>query len=599
MPNTRPYDFCGWATRNDIRCADGRTIRKDAFIEDDGLEVPIVWQHQHNDPANVLGHALLENHPEGVYTYGWFNDTDSAKTAKSLVDHGDIKALSIYANKLQQSKNKEVLHGRIREVSLVLCGANPGAFIEFPIIAHSEDGEDTYSEEEATIYNDDGTLYLSDTTEQSVSEEVAHSDDEEEKEMPNAGGEKTVQDVFDSMTEEQKNVVYYMIGQALQDAGAAGGEAAQSDFEGDDEYMMHNVFEGDTPENTLTHDQIDSIFSYAKSHGSLKDAVLQHTAEYGIDQIDWLYPEDHNLNPTPEFIKRDTDWVAGVINGVHHTPFSRVKSMQADITADAARAKGYIKGHLKKEEVFTLLKRSTDPQTIYKKQKIDRDDILDITDFDVIAWIKGEMRIMLDEEIARAILIGDGRETDDEDHISELHVRSIWKDHELYSVKVEVPSVTGEERAKTFIKTVIKNRKKYKGSGNPTLYTTEDLLNEILLLEDGLGREMYESVESVCKKLRVRNIVTVEPMEQAGTRDATDPVTHVTKVMDLLALMVNLNDYNVGADKGGSINMFDDFDIDYNQMKYLIETRISGALVKPFSALVFEMEHPTEEADDE
>ena len=591
------YDFSGYATKNDLRCSDGRTIRKDAFKDNDGQTVPLVWQHGHNDPENVIGHALLENRADGVYCYGSFNGTSKAATAKALVEHGDITALSIYANKLKQ-QGGDVLHGIIREVSLVLAGANPGASIDFPILAHS--GEE--SETEATIYTGE-PLYLkhedkdddkAEEPEEKV-EELKHEDDEEEepkKEETKMAEEKTVKDVFDELTEEQKNVVYFMIGQALEDAGVSSEE--------EDEDMKHNVFDTDEMYgNELTHADYEQIFDDAKRLGSLRDSVIMHMEDgvlahsiptegmvgpssstasqtYGFRDPDMLFPEYRTMNNPPEWIKRETGWVQKVMGGAHHTPFSRIKSVFADITEDEARAKGYIKGKLKKEQVFTLLKRTTDPQTIYKKQKLDRDDVIDITDFDVVSWIRSEMRVMLDEEIARAILIGDGRSGASDDKIQENHVRPIVSDAPLFSIPVSVPSGTDDsETAKNFIDAAIRGRKTYKGSGTPTLFTTADMHTEMLLLEDQIGHKLYKSDQELATALRVNEIVEVEVMEGQKVDNK-----------DLLGIIVNMADYNIGADKGGEINMFDDFDIDYNQMKYLIETRISGALIKPFSAMV-------------
>ena len=565
------YDFSGWATKNDIRCSDGRTIRHNAFIENDGQVVPLVWQHQHNDPTNVLGHALLENRDEGVYAYGTFNDTEAGRHAKTLVEHGDVVSLSIYANQLKQ-KGGDVLHGKIREVSLVLAGANPGAFIDFPILEHGEE-----SESEAVIYNDSEVLTLS--HEDKEVEEKEETKEEEKPEM--AEKEKTVKDVFDEFTEEQKQVVYFMIGQALEEAGVntEDEEVEHYDEEGET-FMKHNVFDNETAnEAVLSHDAMDTIIKDAKKQGSLKESFLAHAEDYGIDGIEWLFPEDHDLNNTPEWIKRDTGWVSGVMNGVNHTPFSRVRSRFANITEDEARAKGYMKTNLKKEQVFSLLKRSTTPQTIYKKQKLDRDDVIDITDFDVVAWIKGEMRMMLDEEIARAILIGDGRLTSDDDKIFEDHIRPIVNDADLFTIKAPVVTAANADdatKAKAFIRAAIKARKNYKGSGNPTLFTTEDMLTEMLLLEDQVGRPLYESEAQLATKLRVSKIVTVEVMENFLVQ-GVDP---------LMGIIVNLKDYTVGADKGGAVNMFEDFDIDYNQQKYLIETRCSGALTVPYSAII-------------
>lgn len=573
------YDFSGWATRNNIRCSDGRTILKDAFKHNDGQMVPLVWNHDHNDPLNVLGHALLENRDEGVYTYCTFNDTDAGRNAKALVEHGDVTALSIYANQLKQ-QGPNVLHGAIREVSLVLAGANPGAFID-SIIRHGEE-----SDEEAIIYTGEN-LVLEHSQHTIVNDK--NLDAVKDNFTPPSGDkkegndEKTVQDVFDTLNEEQKTVVYALIGQALDSAN----QNENNEKEGNDD-MKHNVFDQDQKEkeNVLTHSDMENIISDGKRYGSLKDSFLAHAQEYGIENIDFLFPEAKNVNNQPDFIKRDDSYVQKVLRGVHHTPFSRIKSTHANITAEEARAKGYIKGNLKKEEVFTLLKRSTTPTTIYKKQKMDRDDIVDITDFDVVAYIKAEMRMMLDEEIARAILVGDGRSTASDDKINEQNIRPIAKDDDLYTIKKSVDvakDATEDAIAKAFIRTVIKSRKEYKGSGSPTLFTTEDMLTNCLLLEDNNGRIIYDSVDKLATTLRVKEIVPVEIMEGV-TRTAG------SKTLPLMALLVNLNDYYVGADKGGAINMFDDFDIDYNQEKYLIETRISGALVKPYSAIAYELD---------
>ena len=569
------FDFSGWATRNNLKCSDGRTIRKDAFKDNNGQKVPLVWNHQHNEPFNILGHALLENREEGVYAYCTFNDTEAGQNAKQLVEHGDVSALSIYANQLKQHGG-DVIHGSIREVSLVLAGANPGAFID-SIICHGEE-----SEEEAIIYTGED-ISLSHADNEEIKEEKPMEDT---KKVENKTDNKTVKDVFDTLTEEQKTVVYALIGQALESAGATDENDENDDEE--DNNMKHNVFDQDEmmQGNALSHSDMEEIFSDAKRTGSLKEAFLAHNATYGIDQIDTLFPEPKTMNTPPEFIKRDTNWVAGVINGVHHTPFSRIKSMFANITEDEARAKGYIKGKLKKEEVFTLLKRTTTPTTIYKKQKLDRDDIIDITDFDVVAWIKSEMRMMLDEEIARAILVGDGRLTSDDDHINEANIRPIWKDDDLYTIKTKITvaaSATDDEKAKAVIKAAVKSRKDYKGSGNPVLYTTEDFLTNCLLLEDTQGYRLYKSEQDVATAMRVSRIVTVPVMENLSRTDSE------SKTRNLVGIIVNLNDYNVGADKGGAVNMFDDFDIDYNQQKYLMETRCSGALIKPYSAIALEM----------
>ena len=570
------FDFSGWATRNNLKCSDGRTIRKDAFKDNNGQKVPLVWNHQHNDPLNVLGHALLENRDEGVYAYCSLNDTEAGQNAKRLIEHGDVSALSIYANQLKQHGG-DVIHGSIREVSLVLAGANPGAFID-SIICHGEE-----SEEEAIIYTGED-IYLSHADNEEMKEEKPMEDT---KKVENKTDNKTVKDVFDTLTEEQKTVVYALIGQALESAGKTDDNDEYDDEE--DNNMKHNVFDQDEmmQGNVLSHSDMEEIFSDAKRTGSLKESFLAHAVgTYGIDAIDTLFPEPKSMNTPPEFIKRDTNWVAGVINGVHHTPFSRIKSMFANITEDEARAKGYIKGKLKKEEVFTLLKRTTTPTTIYKKQKLDRDDIIDITDFDVVAWIKSEMRMMLDEEIARAILVGDGRLTSDDDHINEANIRPIWKDDDLYTIKTKITvgaAATDDDKAKAVIKAAVKSRKNYKGSGNPVLYTTEDFLTNCLLLEDTQGYRLYKSEQDVATAMRVSRIVTVPVMENLTRTDSE------SKERTLVGIIVNLNDYNVGADKGGAVNMFDDFDIDYNQQKYLMETRCSGALIKPYSAIALEM----------
>lgn len=568
------FDFCGWATKNDLKCADGRIIRQDAFKHNDGETVPLVWNHDHTDPYRVIGKAKLQNRPEGVYAYGSFNDTDLAHTAKICVEHGDITHMSIYANQLQQ-QGPNVLHGAIREVSLVLAGANPGACIE-SVIKHGEESED-----EAIIFTgEDITLYHSEDESKSEDNTLEHADEKKEDNMAEdtkkPEGKKTVGDVLSTLTDEQKDAVYAMIGEIV---------GNKNNKEGDAEDMKHNVFDQteDTKENTLSHDAMKTIIDDGKRYGSLKESYLAHAEEYGIQDIDYLFPEDRNLNNPPEFIKRDTGWVSKVMSGVHHTPFSRIKSQFADITEDDARARGYMKGNLKKEEVFSLLKRSTTPTTIYKKQKLDRDDIIDITDFDVVAWLKSEMRMMLDEELARAYLIGDGRLASSDDKINEQNIRPIAYDSDLFTIKTKVSvaaSATTDDKAKAFIKAVIKSRKNYKGSGEPTLYTTEDLITDCLLIEDTTGRVIYDSLDKLKNVLRVKEIVIVPVME--GVKGVGGG--------DLLGIIVNLADYNVGADKGGAINMFDDFDIDYNQQKYLIETRCSGALIKPYSAIALELD---------
>ena len=587
------YDFSGYATRNDLKCSDGRTIRAGAFKECNGKVVPLVWQHQHGDPMNVLGHALLEEKSDGMYAYCSFNETEPAKQAKQLVLHGDVNQLSIYANKLVQ-KSGDVLHGAIREVSLVIAGANPGAMIDNIAMAHGEDGES----DEAVIYNDDFIDNLGGETED-VEDSIEHSEEEneeviehaesedkqEEKKMAEDSGakEKTVQDVIDTMNEEQKKVMMYLVGVAAE----KGGEKETED-EGEKE-MKHNVFDnseeytGAADQAELTHSQIETIINDGKKFGSLRDSFLAHADDYGIKDIDWLFPEAKTFTDKPEFISRKMEWVSTVMSGVHKSPFSRIKSMFADITEDEARAKGYIKGNLKKEEVFSLLKRTTTPTTIYKKQKLDRDDIIDITDFDVVAWIKAEMRVMLDEEIARAILVGDGRLASDDDKINEDNIRPIWKEADLFCLKKEVTvGADDDATAKNFIKAAIKARKDYRGSGNPVLFTTEDNLTDILLLEDSIGHKLYKTEAEVATAMRVSKIVTVPVMENL-TRQVTKSGNTYTNT--LMGIIVNLNDYNVGADKGGAISMFDDFDIDYNKYTYLIETRLSGALIKPFSAI--------------
>ena len=622
------YDFSGWATRNNLRCSDGRTILQDAFKDNDGETVPLVWNHQHNDPNNVLGHALLENRKDGVYAYCSFNDNESGRAAKELVQHGDVAALSIYANKLKQNGHN-VLHGAIREVSLVLAGANPGAYID-SVMCHGDSDE-----EEAIIY----TGYP-----------IQHAEDSEE---PEAGAKvRTVGEVLDTMNDEQRNAVYVLIAEALKqngvnpDAIQHADEEIESTQEGDDltvgevldtlnerqaavvnallekaqhddgsklsaeahqvfnslsntqkqvvyaligdvlngteneeeePEMKHNVFDNsDVQEDVLSHSEMNTIIGDAKRYGSLKESFLSHADEYGIEQIDYLFPDAKTMNNTPEFIKRDQDWVTKVMGSVHHSPFSRIKSIFADITEDEARAKGYIKGKLKKEEVFSLLKRTTTPTTVYKKQKMDRDDVTDITDFDVVAWLKSEMRMMLDEELARAFLFGDGRLSSSDDKINESNIRPVMSDEDLYTIKTTVDKGDSDSTAAwNFIVAAIKARKDYKGSGNPTLFTTEDMLTNMLLLTDNVGRDLYADEGQLAKKLRVKEIVTVPVMENLKDADGNE----------VCGLIVNLADYNVGADKGGSVNMFDDFDIDYNQQKYLIETRCSGALVKPYSAI--------------
>ena len=582
-PKYRDCSFSGWATRNNLTCGDGRVIRKDAFKDNDGKKVSLVWNHEHNDPLAVLGHAFLENREDGVYAYGYFNDSEAGQAAEKLVHNGDVSSLSIWANKLKQNTLpngcKEVVHGEIRELSLVLAGANPGAYIDC-VMAHSDDADEDSISELYAGYNENIVIHS------------AESNEKEENEMADnikkTDGEETVEDVFNTLTEKQKTVVYAMIGQIMEDNDINDDDDNEDNdemghSEGDD-YMKRNVFDNDDQQDeVLSHAAMETIIGDAKRFGSLKESFLAHADEYGIEQIDYLFPEAKTLNNPPEFIKRDTGWVSTVMGAVHHTPFSRIKSVFANITEDEARAKGYIKGNLKKEEVFSLLKRTTTPTTIYKKQKLDRDDVIDITDFDVVAWLKSEMRVMLDEEIASAILIGDGRLSSSDDKINESNIRPVVSDSELYTIrqKVSVPTnATDDDKAKAMIKSAVKARKNYKGSGNPTFYTTEDWLTNALLLEDTQGHRLYKNDADVAAAMRVSKIVTVPVMEGVKGPEGGD----------LIGIIVNLADYNVGADKGGAVNMFDDFDIDYNQQKYLIETRCSGALVKPYSAIELELD---------
>ena len=625
------YDFSGYATRNDIKCSDGRIIRQDAFKECDHKKVPLVWQHDHMTPDNVLGHAMLENREDGVYAYGVFNSTPSGQNAKECVINGDVNALSIYANKLRQN-GSNVIHGAIREVSLVLAGANPGAYIDTVLVHDYDDEEEAeicfnepislaHAEEETK----DESMADETSNEETVQDvidsmnekqknvlyalvgmaaedggEVRHAEDEEPPKEDNS--EETVQDVIDSMNEKQKNVLYALVGMAAEGTDETD-ENDDTDVEGDED-MKHNVFETDTEDNTLAHAEVfDEILRDAKRYGSLKESAIQHGyedletsdvlahADYGVDNIGYLFPDYKNVTNTPGFVSREMGWVENVMRNVSHTPFSRIKTVFANITEDEARAKGYIKGKQKKEEVFPLLKRTTDPQTVYKKQKLDRDDVIDIVDFDVVVWLKGEMRLMLDEEIARAIMVGDGRTAGEEDKISPDHIRPIWGDDPFYTIRAQVEldtSASEDDKYKALIRAAIKARKNYKGSGNPTFYTTEDNLTGMLLLTDTTGRDLYESADQLAKKLRVKEIVTVPVMENlTRTADAKDG-TLTGKTMTFEGVIVNLADYNVGADKGGAVSMFDDFDIDYNQQKYLIETRCSGALIKPYAAIALE-----------
>lgn len=612
------YDFAGWATKNDLRCADGRIIRSGAFSAADGKKVPLVWNHQHNSPSDVLGHAILENRAEGVYAYCFFNKNKAGQDAKENVVHGDVESLSIWANNLQQA-GSEVLHGVIREVSLVLAGANPGAFIE-SVLAHGEPMEDF--DDEGIFHSGEGIILSHSIDEkeddkdkkdpEKSDKEDTKMDDNKQKETPDEkqeqkqeGGDKTVAQVMNTLNDEQKAAVATVIGAAIQDS-KKGGDDNSDDNDKEEKEMKHSIFDSETrtEQNVLSHSDMEKIFADAKRVGSLREAVnnalgegmvLSHsldttgmdvatgTQTYGFNDPDMLFPEYKSLNNPPEWISRNMDWVSKVLGSVHHTPFSRIKSVYADITEEEARAKGYIKGNQKKTEVFTTLKRETSAQMIYKMQKLDRQDIIEITDFDVVAWIKAEMRVMLNEEIARAILIGDGRLADAEDKISEDHIRPVVKDVPLFNViqYVEVADADDEDEvAKALIRAVIKSRKLYKGSGNPSFFTTEDYLTDVLLLEDGIGHKLYKTEGEAATALRAKEIVTVEPME--GQKITVDSVEY-----PLIGTLVNLADYNVGTNKGGEINMFDDFDIDFNQYKYLIETMFSGALIKPFSAITF------------
>lgn len=591
-------DFKGWATKFGILCADGRIIQHGAFDDIDGAKVPLVYNHNHDDINSVLGHAYMECRKDGVYAYGYFNDSDNGQVAKDAVMNGDMDSLSIWANHLQQ-RGPYVQHGEIKELSLVLAGANPGAYIEDVALAHGD-----------TIDNDDYEAYIY----SGEYLEFMHSDEEGEDEVAN----KSMQDVIDTMTPEQKDVFYTAVGSALaedpndldsdydeeydddeDDEDIEDPDEHEHEDEDDDdseEYeeedddmgaIAHNLFEGNNADNgdVLSHSEMQEIIEDGKRYGSMKESFLAH----GITNIEYLFPDAKNLNTPPEFIARDQGWVTEVMNGVHHTPFSRIKSTFADLREDEARARGYIKGKLKKEEVFSLLKRTTTPQTIYKKQKIDRDDVIDITDFDVIVWLKAEMRMMLNEEIARAVLVGDGRLVSSDDHIKEDNIRPIWKDADLYTIKYPIAitkDTTAAEKATAFIEACVRARIEYKGSGDPKLFAPESIITECLLLKDKNGRIIYDNIEKLATACRVSKIVSVPVMEGLTRVDKTDTLA-------LQGIIVNLQDYNIGADKGGAINMFDDFDIDYNAQKYLIETRISGALIKPFSAIAIETKIPT------
>lgn len=585
------YDCSGWATKANVRCYDGLVIAQDAFKECSGKVVPMVYNHDHANVDNVIGHCLLENRPGGVYCYAKFNDTDTGKTARQCVESGDLSAFSIFANGLKKV-GSTVKHGFIREVSLVLAGCNPGALID-EVVKHSADED--YEGGEAFIYNEDGlSLTHGMDPEGNPLEDLTHSADsgdavtddkvtQEEAKMAdekNMNKEETVEDVFNTLTEKQKNVVYAIIGSVM---------PSEKDDDGEeDDTVKQNVFDKDTNATVLKHsiDEINNVVKTAKSHGTMKAAFEDAGMDsdelaHSIDNIDWLFPEDHLLDTTPRIIDKPDDWVSVVMGAVHHIPFSRFKSMFADLTEEDARAKGYFKGNFKKEEVFGLLRRSTSPTTVYKKQKLDRDDVIDITSFDVVVWLKQEMRLKLNRELALAYLLGDGRLAASEDKIDENCIRPVFNDSDLFTIKVQCKTTgltTVEDKYKALIKQILRSRKEYRGSGTPTLFTTEDALTEMLLLEDGIGHPLYADEAALARKLRVKNIMTIPEME--GRKGA--------KGGDLVCLIVNLADYTVGADKGGAVSMFDDFDIDFNAQKYLIETRCSGALTTPFSAMAVE-----------
>ena len=586
------YDCSGWATKANVRCYDGLVIAQDAFKECSGKVVPMVYNHDHANVDNVIGHCLLENRPGGVYCYAKFNDTDTGKTARQCVESGDLSAFSIFANGLKKV-GSTVKHGFIREVSLVLAGCNPGALID-EVVKHSADED--YEGGEAFIYNEDGlSLTHGMDPEGNPLEDLTHSadsgdavtDDEatqEEAKMADEKNEgKTLEDVYNSMTDEQKECCHALVGLALEEQ-----EGGDNDDGEEDDTVKQNVFDKDTNATVLKHsiEEINNVVKTAKSHGTMKAAFEDAGMDsdelaHSIDNIDWLFPEDHLLDTTPRIIDKPDDWVSVVMGAVHHIPFSRFKSMFADLTEEDARAKGYIKGNFKKEEVFGLLRRSTSPTTVYKKQKLDRDDVIDITSFDVVAWLKQEMRLKLNRELALAYLLGDGRLAASEDKIDENCIRPVFNDSDLFTIKVQCKTTgltTVEDKYKALIKQILRSRKEYRGSGTPTLFTTEDALTEMLLLEDGIGHPLYADEAALARKLRVKNIVTIPEME--GRKGA--------KGGDLVCLIVNLADYTVGADKGGAVSMFDDFDIDFNAQKYLIETRCSGALTTPFSAMAVE-----------
>ena len=586
------YDCSGWATKANVRCYDGLVIAQDAFKECSGKVVPMVYNHDHSNVDNVIGHCLLENRPGGVYCYAKFNDTDTGKTARQCVESGDLSAFSIFANGLKKV-GSTVKHGFIREVSLVLAGCNPGALID-EVVKHSADED--YEGGEAFIYNEDGLSLthgmdpegnpLEDLTHSADSGDAVTNDEatQEEAKMADEKNEgKTLEQVYNSMTDEQKECCHALVGLALEEQ-----EGGDNDDGEEDDTVKQNVFDKDTNATVLKHsiEEINNVVKTAKSHGTMKAAFEDAGMDsdelaHSIDNIDWLFPEDHLLDTTPRIIDKPDDWVSVVMGAVHHIPFSRFKSMFADLTEEDARAKGYFKGNFKKEEVFGLLRRSTSPTTVYKKQKLDRDDVIDITSFDVVAWLRKEMRLKLDRELALAYLLGDGRLAASEDKIDENCIRPVFNDSDLFTIKVQCKTTgltTVEDKYKALIKQILRSRKEYRGSGTPTLYTTEDALTEMLLLEDGIGHTLYADEAALARKLRVKNIVTIPEME--GRKGA--------KGGDLVCLIVNLADYTVGADKGGAVSMFDDFDIDFNAQKYLIETRCSGALTTPFSAMAVE-----------
>ena len=606
------YDFSGYATKNDLRCADGRVIRHDAFKDNDGKVVPLVWQHVHDDPTNVLGHALLENRDDGVYAYGKFNNTPSGQHAKEMVQNGDISSMSIYANRLKQ-QGSDVIHGMIREVSLVLAGANPGAFIDNISFAHA-DGSYTDAEDEAVIFSGIDGLDLAHADEEE--DDVANEDGgktvqevfdtltDEQKEvvyfligkavegdvgddddMQHADGDATVQDVFNTLTDEQKDVVYFLIGKAVEDAGV---EEVQHGYDEGETFMKHNVFDGsfDEAEDTLSHDELNAILADAGRTDSLKETFLEH----GIENLEVLFPEARAVRPTPDMVTREMSWVNEFWSSLHKSPFSRVKSIYTDgLTRDEARAKGYIKGNKKVEEQFSLLHREITPQTVYKKQKLDRDDVIDITDIDIVAWLKQEMRMMLNEELCRAALVGDSRDPNAPDKIREEHIQPIYTDADVYTIHYQVQYPTGADddtKSMILVDSAIRARKDYKGSGNPVLYATNEIITQMLLARDKIGRRMYKDEAELASALRVRKVVEV-PVMEGVSRTVTEGPDAGT--YDLLAIIVNPADYTIGADKGGAVSLFDDFDIDYNQMKYLIETRCSGALTKPHSAIALEI----------